>query len=108
MKTNHKKVIILTGILTAVISLWAVHGEASVTKSLIKEIVELNSVGVNEYFFYINATSKTEGKMEVRIYNSEDQLIRVAKEGSIILEPVINKADYLLEVDGVKYYRINQ
>ncbi|MFC2124356.1 hypothetical protein ACFLU5_06060 [Bacteroidota bacterium] len=108
MKNSYQKVIIIAGILVAVISLLAVQVEASNLVPKKTTIIENSLETVSEFLTDVVESVKADAIKEVRIYNSEDNLIRVAKEGSILLKPVINRADYLLEVDNVKYYRINK
>ena len=69
--------------------------------------IDLGIDYLKDYFMELTRDEAgTMDKKEVRIYNDECCLVRVAKEGSILLNPVIRKADFLLEVDGIKYYRL--
>ena len=108
MKNYYQKVIIIAGVLIAAISLWAVKVNASDIISGDFEVIYNAIIDNNDHLTGKEVEKKTPETKEVRIYNSEDNLIRVAKEGSILLQPVLNKADFLLEVDNVKYYRINK
>lgn len=108
MKTNYKKVILLAGILVAVLSLWSVRAQASGTDITYNRSMEISIENLEDYFAGILDAEKKDSKKEIRIYNNNDDLIRVAREGSILLQPIIDKADFLLEVHGVRYYRISK
>lgn len=108
MNKSYQKVILLAGILIVTFAFSAIRVEAS---GVVSDDKKMNfGIDYLEWYF-IELTEDDTNSMdakEVRIYNNECCLIRVAKEGSILLNPVIRKADYLLEVDNVKYYRLDK
>jgi len=108
MKKSYQKVILLAGLLMVVFSLWTTGTEAN-AKVPDGKTVDLGIDYLEDYFMELTRDETgVMDKKEVRIYNDECCLVRVAKEGSILLNPVIRKADFLLEVDGIKYYRLNK
>lgn len=45
---------------------------------------------------------------EVKIYNTNNQLVRFGKANNDVVKNLISKADFLIQVNDVKYYRLNK
>ena len=43
----------------------------------------------------------------VKIYNENNDLVRFGKANNDLVINLINKSDFLLQVNGTKYYRLN-
>jgi len=45
---------------------------------------------------------------EVKIYNENNELIRFGKANDDMVKCMITRSDFLIQVNGIKYYRLNK
>lgn len=45
---------------------------------------------------------------EVKIYNENNDLVRFGKANNDMVKNLITRSDFLIQVNGIKYYRLNQ
>jgi hypothetical protein len=44
----------------------------------------------------------------VKIYNEDNQLVRFGKQNNEIILNLISRSDFLIQENGIKYYRLNK
>jgi hypothetical protein len=62
---------------------------------------------------YLNTDYKLDDLVEkcdckVKIYNEDNQLVRFGKQNNEIIMNLINRSDFLMQDNGIKYYRLNK
>jgi len=45
---------------------------------------------------------------EVKIYNANNDLVRFGKANEDMIKGLITRSDFLIQVNGIKYYKLNQ
>lgn len=107
MKTSDRKILLAGLFLLVVIGMNSVTTFADGRKGPGEEN-DLNSEVTEIIRNMINEQPVEKKPCEVRIYNSELELIRFGTENSEFVRSFVRRADLLTEIDGIKYYRLNR